>query len=222
MVVAGAVAWLWRPDVPRRVREAVGRGAGDLRREGLSLPLAYDWGSSVLSGVYAAIADEVVFEADAGRALDVGCGPGRLSLMVAARAPGLEVVGVDVDAGMIERARARAARAGEAGTRVSFVEADVRALPFADSVFDVVVSSFSMHHWAEVAVGLAELRRVVKPTGTVLIYDPPGWFVRVESRGPEIERAILGAPFGGREVAGFASIAGVPFVKRATLRPDAG
>ena len=71
----------------------------------------------------------------------------------------------------------------------------------------------------DVQRGLSELRRVVSRTGTVLIYDPPGWFVRVESRGPEIERVIPGAPFGERELAGFASVAGVPFVKKATLRP---
>ena len=151
--------------------------------------------------------------------MDVGCGPGRLSLLIATLAPQLEVVGVDVDPGMLARASARAERAGEAGRRVTFVEADVGALPFAGESFDVVVSSFSMHHWADVQRGLSELRRVVSRTGTVLIYDPPGWFVRVESRGPEIERVIPGAPFGERELAGFASVAGVPFVKKATLRP---
>ena len=210
--------WLWRPDLPRRAREAAREAAADVRRGGFSVALAYDWGSSVLAGVYAAMADEVVLEVDAGRVLDVGCGPGRLTLLVAARAPGLEVVGVDVDPGMIERARTRATRAGEAGLRVSFVEADVHALPFEDGWFDVVVSSFSMHHWVDAERGLAELRRVLKPTGTALIYDPPGWFVRVESRGPEVERVIPDAPFPLRQVASFASFAGVPFVKKATLR----
>jgi SAM-dependent methyltransferase len=217
-VGAGAV-WLWRPDLARRLRVAVVEGGAELRREGPSFSLVYDWASSVLGGVYASIADEVVLEADTGRVLDVGCGPGRLSLLIAALAPQLEVVGVDVDPGMLARARTRAEGAGEAGRRVSFIQADVGALPFADESFDVVVSSFSMHHWVEVERGLSELRRVVKPTGTVLIYDPPGWFVRVESRGPEIERVIPGAPFGERELAGFASVAGVPFVKKATLRP---
>lgn len=222
MAIGAAAVWLWRPDLLRRAGEAAGRGAADLRQDGFSRPLAYDWGSSVLSAVYASIADEVVLEADAGRVLDVGCGPGRLTLLVAARAPRLEVVGVDIDAGMIDRARARAAWAGQAGQRVTFVEADVRALPFADESFDVVVSSFSMHHWTEVETGLAELRRVVRPTGVVMIYDPPGWFVRIESRGPEIERVIPTAPFARREVAGFARFGGMSFVKKATLRPDTG
>jgi SAM-dependent methyltransferase len=216
----GAV-WLWRPDLGRRMRVAVVEGGADLRREGPSFSLAYDWASSVLGGVYASMADEVVLEADTGRVLDVGCGPGRLSLLIAALAPQLEVVGVDVDPRMLARAHTRAGRAGEAGRRVTFVQADVGALPFPDESFDVVVSSFSMHHWTEVERGLSELRRVVNATGTVLIYDPPGWFVRVESRGPEIELVIPGAPFGERELAGFASVAGVPFVKKATLRPAA-
>ena len=219
LLAAGTAAlWLWRPDLPRRAWRTIDEGAGDLRRYGPSLPLAYDWGSSVLGGVYSAIADDVVSETDSGRVLDVGCGPGRVSLLVAARAPGLEVVGVDVSPGMIERARARAERAGAAARRVTFVEAEAGALPFADDSFDVVVSSFSMHHWADVERSLAELRRVVKPGGPVLIYDPPGWFVRIESRGPELERVIPGAPFGERSVEGFASFAGVPYVKKAALR----
>jgi SAM-dependent methyltransferase len=98
--------------------------------------------------------------------LDVGCGPGHLTSRLAAR--GFDATGIDLDPAMIERAVARGAGGN---TAVSYRAADVADLPFEDDSFDLVVSTLSMHHWTEAAAGLAEIGRVARPTGRVLIWD---------------------------------------------------
>jgi ubiquinone/menaquinone biosynthesis C-methylase UbiE len=65
----------------------------------------------------------------------------------------------------------RAAAAAGLADRVTFTVADVAALPFMDATFDLIVSSMSLHHWAEPAAGVQELRRVLRPGGRLWIYD---------------------------------------------------
>ncbi len=103
--------------------------------------------------------------------LEVGCGPGRLSVRLA-RQYGLNVTGLDLDPAMIERAGANADRAGDGGRhRPSFLVGDVASLEFPDGSFDLVVSTLSMHHWAPRTAGLAEIGRVLRPSGRALIWD---------------------------------------------------
>ena len=104
--------------------------------------------------------------------LEVGCGPGQLSIRLAG-SHGFTVTGLDLDPAMIERARARAhgSSADGSGTQPTFVVGDVASLPFADASFDVAISTFSMHHWADRTAGLTEIARVVRPGGRVLIWD---------------------------------------------------
>ncbi len=104
-----------------------------------------------------------------GRVLEVGCGPGRLSIALAGRR-GLEVTGLDLDPAMIERARASAARTGDS-QGPSFRVGDVAALPFPDGTFDLVVSTFSLHHWADPTAGLVEIGRVLRPGAHALVWD---------------------------------------------------
>jgi ubiquinone/menaquinone biosynthesis C-methylase UbiE len=82
------------------------------------------------------------------------------------------VTGLDLDPAMIARAQANTDRAlnGE-GRRPSFLVGDVAALAFPDGSFDLVVSTLSMHHWADPAAGLAEIGRVLRPGGRALIWD---------------------------------------------------
>jgi SAM-dependent methyltransferase len=134
---------------------------------------AYDRLSRLLFGsLFGPIAADIAAVAPAGaRVLEVGCGPGHLSLRLA-RQHGLDVTGLDLDPAMIERAQANADRAGDGdGRRPSFQVGDVAALSFADGSFDLVVSTFSMHHWADPAAGLAEIGRVLSPGGQALIWD---------------------------------------------------
>jgi len=100
-----------------------------------------------------------------------GLRPGRLSIRLV-RQHGLDVTGLDLDPAMIQRARANAARPGNGDQRrPAFLVGDVAALAFPDGSFDLVVSTLSMHHWADPTAGLAEVGRVLGPGGRALIWD---------------------------------------------------
>lgn len=136
-------------------------------------PLLYDLHTRLLLGsFFRGIAADVAAVAPHGaRVLEVGCGPGTLSIRLA-REHGLDVTGVDLDPAMIRRARANAARAGDGyGRSPSFLIGDVASLAFPDASFDLAVSTLSMHHWADPRAGLTEIGRVLRPGGRALLWD---------------------------------------------------
>jgi ubiquinone/menaquinone biosynthesis C-methylase UbiE len=115
---------------------------------------------------------------EADRILDVGCGTGSLTLMVAAKlsAPG-EAVGIDAAPRMIDIARHKAA---EIGVPASFAAGVAEALEFPDASFDLVVNSMFTHHIdTELKqLAFAEMARVLKPGGTLITADvdrPTNW-----------------------------------------------
>jgi ubiquinone/menaquinone biosynthesis C-methylase UbiE len=100
--------------------------------------------------------------------LDVGCGPGTITIDLARRvAPG-RCVGIDRANEVIEQARAHAAKQG---VPVELSSADVYALPFADASFDVVHAHQVLQHLADPVRALRELRRVLKPGGVLAARD---------------------------------------------------
>jgi len=150
----------------------------NIRRYSMPGARSYDLVAGLLfRNRYGAIAEAIATQVPAGsRLLDVGCGPGEVLNRLATIAPGIDATGLDVDTAMIGRARRKAARAGRAaddGPR--FVVADVAAMPFPDASFDVVVSSYAVHHWPDRHAGLAEVMRVLKPGGRAIVWDvaPP-------------------------------------------------
>jgi len=117
--------------------------------------------------------------------LEVGCGSGALSIRLAGD-HGLTVTAVDVDPDEIARARAAAAGASVAGRSIpTFLVADVAHLPFDDASFDLVVSTFSMHHWSDKAAGLAEIGRVLRPGAPALVWDLREGFALFHLRAPD-------------------------------------
>lgn len=101
------------------------------------------------------------------RVLDLACGPGFVALEFAKHAR--EVVGVDLTAAMLKKARAMARREGF--RNVTFRRADVNRLPFPNGSFDLVVTRASFHHFPAPGRVLDEMARVIKPNGRILISD---------------------------------------------------
>jgi SAM-dependent methyltransferase len=106
-------------------------------------------------------------DVDGRRVLDAGCGSGPLS--AALRAKGAVVTGFDASPAMVELARQRLG--DDADLHVAELG---RPLPFADDAFDDVVLSLVLHYLRDWTEPLAELRRVLKPGGRLLlsVYHP--------------------------------------------------
>jgi demethylmenaquinone methyltransferase / 2-methoxy-6-polyprenyl-1,4-benzoquinol methylase len=101
--------------------------------------------------------------------LDVATGTGDLALELAARvAPQGTVVGCDFSEAMLERARAKASRSA---LPPRFEWADALALPYEDAAFDAATVGFGARNFADLARGLAEMRRVVRPGGRVVVLE---------------------------------------------------
>jgi demethylmenaquinone methyltransferase / 2-methoxy-6-polyprenyl-1,4-benzoquinol methylase len=106
-----------------------------------------------------------------GRALDVATGTGDLAFELASRvAPGGEVIGTDFSERMLELARAKAA-AFPVGDGVRFEAANALALPYGDGEFDAATVGFGARNFAELDRGLAEMTRVVRPGGRVVVLE---------------------------------------------------
>lgn len=107
-----------------------------------------------------------------GRALDIGTGPGQIVIKLARRLTLWKFVGVDRSAGMIAQANANLAAAGGAlAGRVEFQVADGNTLPFPNGSFDFVMCNSVLHHLAEPEKLLAEMARLAKPAGAILLRD---------------------------------------------------
>jgi ubiquinone/menaquinone biosynthesis C-methylase UbiE len=103
--------------------------------------------------------------------LDVGCGTGTLALEVQQRVGATgRVVGIDPGPQQIARARSKAARRN---LPIDFQIGVIEHLAFPDQTFDVVLSTLMMHHLPDdlKRQGLAEIARVLKPGGRLVIAD---------------------------------------------------
>lgn len=101
------------------------------------------------------------------RALDLGTGGGHVAYALAPHAG--TVVACDLSPDMIAAVEREAARRSLAN--VTGRVAPAERLPFSDGEFDLVASRFSAHHWADMACGLRETRRVLKGGGTAVFVD---------------------------------------------------
>jgi ubiquinone/menaquinone biosynthesis C-methylase UbiE len=103
--------------------------------------------------------------------LDAGCGPGHTALTFAPHVA--QAVAFDLSSTMLAQGRNLADERGF--TNVEFRQGDVERLPFPDASFDIVTTRYSAHHWPNPLTALHEFRRVLRPTGQLLIADIVSW-----------------------------------------------
>jgi demethylmenaquinone methyltransferase/2-methoxy-6-polyprenyl-1,4-benzoquinol methylase len=157
-------------EASRKVREMFTQIAPsyDLLNHVLSLQMDRLWRARV-----ARILSPILRRADA-VVLDLCCGTGDLALSLARAGPA-RVIGADFAHTMLVQASEKGASAG-----IKFLEADALGLPFADESFDLLTAAFGFRNLANYEDGLREMRRVLKPGGTLAILEftePPDGFV---------------------------------------------
>jgi 2-polyprenyl-3-methyl-5-hydroxy-6-metoxy-1,4-benzoquinol methylase len=102
------------------------------------------------------------------RALDLGCGTGSLTVLLARQ--GLTVEALDHSPDMLAVARSKTEAEGLSGS-VTFSEGDIRSIPLPDASFDVVTCQRVLHHVAEADAVISEVARVLKPGGVFYLSD---------------------------------------------------
>src|SRR6266581_8195991 len=146
--------------------------------------------------------------------LDVGCGTGTLAMEVARRVGRAgRVAGVDPGTQQIARARAKAARRH---VPIEFQIGVIEQLPFPDQTFDVVFSTLMIHHLPASLKrqGLAEIARVLKPGGRLVIAD----FKRKQERAGQVARFHAGGS-SMQDLAALVKEAGFEHLETEEMRP---
>lgn len=98
------------------------------------------------------------------RIVDLACGTGQLERRLLDRWPKLKITGVDVSPKMLGQAAVKRLSA-------HWLAADVTALPLADGLFDAVVCVSAFHYFRRPAAAMAEIRRVSRPGGRLIVVD---------------------------------------------------
>ncbi|MCV7315980.1 methyltransferase domain-containing protein [Mycolicibacillus parakoreensis] len=156
------------------------------------------------------------------RLLDVGCGPGTLTVGLAGRVD--HVHAVEPTPAALASAREHARRCGQ--HNITFATADVHALPFADDTFAVVHAHQVLQHLADPVAALAEMRRVCSPGGLVAVRDSDYATFTWYPADPALDdwlrlycaaaRANRGEPDAGRRLLAWAHAAGFVDVTAST------
>lgn len=97
--------------------------------------------------------------------LDIGCGPGRYLRRLAERHPQIQLIGMDLSRGMLVDTRNGWAGAAPG---LSLAVADAQAIPLQDASCDITMAMHMLYHVPDIARTAAELRRVLRPGGTLL------------------------------------------------------
>ncbi|HOK98050.1 MAG TPA: bifunctional demethylmenaquinone methyltransferase/2-methoxy-6-polyprenyl-1,4-benzoquinol methylase UbiE [Bacteroidales bacterium] len=102
--------------------------------------------------------------------LDVATGTADVAIMAARYFPGCNIVGIDISEKMLNIGQQKVARRN-LSSRISLQLADSENMPFANNTFDAVMSAFGVRNFENLDSGLAEMFRVLKPGGKVVILE---------------------------------------------------
>lgn len=105
------------------------------------------------------------------RALEYGAGTGGQGFALARR--GVEVTGIDISSIAVEKANATAAEQGLSPSQCVYLVMNAEKLEFPDDSFDLVFGSGILHH-LDLDAALAEVSRVLSPSGTAVFFEPLG------------------------------------------------
>jgi len=152
--------------------------------------------------------------------LDVGCGPGTITVDLARRVAPARVIGIDRASDVLKQARALA---GAQNTSIEWHVGDVYDLPFPAASFDVIHAHQVLQHLADPVRALKEMRRVLRPGGVVAVRDGDyasfAWAPHdpLLTRWLDLYRAVArrnaGEPDAGRFLKGWALAAGFRHVE---------
>jgi SAM-dependent methyltransferase len=155
------------------------------------------------------------------RLLDVGCGPGTITIDLARRLPEGGVVGIDRSEDVLSEARTTALADGVGN--VEFRAADLMGLPFDDGTFDVVHAHQVLQHLTDPVGALREMARVTRPGGLVAVRESdyggmtwapgPAGLDRWCRRYREVARDLGADPDAGRHLLGWFRAAGLDDVE---------
>ena len=123
-----------------------------------------------LSGAFAQRLLELAGSRPAANVVDLGTGPGDIPIRLASAKKDWQVTAVDAAPAMLQLAKTAIDRAGLAA-RINLLLADAKALPLADTAFDVVLSNSLLHHVANPLAMWREIKRIAHPGATIFLRD---------------------------------------------------
>jgi len=118
-----------------------------------------------------------------GKVLEIAPGPGYFCLELA-KLGNFQITGLDISKSFVDIARRNAA---EAGLKIDFRQGNASAMPFSDGLFDFTFCQAAFKNFSEPVKAIAEMYRVLKPTGTAVIVD-----MRRDASADDIEREVKG------------------------------
>jgi len=173
--IVGVILTLFSP-ATQRLLAVILLGAG-LLAVGLTTLVTRVLGSGARLAARRKLMNAVVWRGDE-TVLDVGCGNGFLLVEAAKRLTTGTATGIDIwlenSGGQSVAVVRQNARLEGVDDRIEVQNVDARQMPFEDEMFDVIMSSLALHHMgsdAPRAQTVAEMVRVLKPGGTILLYD---------------------------------------------------